>query len=320
MGWLYQKYRPKTFDEMVGQETAIKQLKSMVSQGKISHAVLMSGPSGCGKTTAARILATLQGAGNTGITEVNCALSNGVDTIRDIESKAHLKPLGGQARVYILDEFHAVSGAAQRGLLKLLEDPPGHLYFILCTTNPEKLEKPVVTRCVNIKFDNLPVSVLKRLVEKVIAQEKVQPKDLPDPSLIAEAAEGSARKALVILEQLMSTDRTSDWFAILETVSQDSDFFPMVRELYSGSLSLMKWGPKLKDLPESEVEGLRMCILSYGSSILCSGRTSDTRTVVQVMEAFKNPFFSSKKPGFILELAKVALYNYYCPENTDQRR
>lgn len=318
MGWLYQKHRPKTFDEMLGQETATKQLKTMVSQGKVSHAVLMTGPSGCGKTTAARILAVAAGAHPTlGVTEINCALTNGVDAVREIESKSHLKPLGSFAKVFILDEFHAVTAPAQRGLLKLLEDTPSHLYFILCTTNPEKLEKPVVTRCVNIKFDNMPVSVLKRLVEKVVAEEGLDTKKLPETALIAQAADGSARKALVILEQLISTDKPSEWHGILETVSQESDFFPMVRDMYAGKFVFSQWGPKLKELPESEVESLRMCILSYGCSILCGGKFTNQDRVVEIMDAFKDPFFSSKKPGFVLQLVKVSEYNYYSP---NQRR
>lgn len=306
---LYQKYRPKTLGEMIGQETAVRQLSKMADSKSLSHAILMTGPSGCGKTTAARIVAGLAGAGATGIVEINCALTNGVDAIREIESRMHLKPLGGISKVYILDEFHSVTPAGQRGMLKLLEDTPSHLYFILCTTNPEKLEKPVVTRCVNVRFDNLALRDLKKLLEKVVQSEKVDATHLPDLSLIAKAADGSARKALVLLEQILSTREPSDWYAILDSFAEDSELFDLVRRLYSGcfaSNDLLKWGPKLKEMPESGIEGLRMSIMSYGASILCSGKNvKDLETIIEIMDGFKEPFFSSKKPGFILQLAKL---------------
>jgi|688.fasta_scaffold57880_5 DNA polymerase-3 subunit gamma/tau len=298
---LYQKYRPTLLSEIIGQPTAVQQLRKMDAEDSVPHAILMSGPSGCGKTTAARIVAKLVDAAPTGVTEVNCALSNGVDVIREIESKMHLKPLGGKARVYILDEFHAVTPAGQRGMLKLLEDTPAHIYFILCTTNPEKLEKPVVTRCVNIKFNNLSVSELKKLIQRVATEEQIHPGKMPDPAVIATAADGSARKALVLLEQIIASDSAADWHEILETGVQATEYFDMVRDLYAGRFTMSKWGPKLKELGENDVEGLRMCILSYGATILCGGRNEDA---MRIMELFTEPFFSSKKPGFILNLAK----------------
>ena len=296
---LYQRVRPTSLREMVGQKAATTMLQNMLDKDSVPHAMLFSGSSGCGKTTAARIIAKCLGAGGMDIIEKNAASDNGIDMIRDIESKLHLRSLSGQARVYIIDEVHAVSVSGQRAMLKMLEDTPAHVYFILCTTDPQKLEKPLVNRCSHVKFGDIGFPDLVALINRVAESEGIL---IPSAAKIAEAAQGSARQAMVFLEQI-SNSQESDWAELLgndPTVPADS--FQLVKDLFAGAKIFPKHANLLKELPESDIERLRCAIMAYGATILRSGKGGKA---IEIMDLFKDPFFYSKKPGFILALAKV---------------
>ena len=142
---LYRKYRPQTEDEMVGNESAIKAVKKELENG--SHVFLFTGNAGCGKTTMARIIAKEVGAGDLSIREINSAENRGIDTARDILEQMQYMPSDGDALVWIFDECHKWTNDMQNAMLKPLEDTPDHVYFFLCTTDPQKLIKPLVTRC-----------------------------------------------------------------------------------------------------------------------------------------------------------------------------
>jgi DNA polymerase-3 subunit gamma/tau len=297
---LYQKVRPTSLGQIVGQKAAVSMLQSMLDAGKVPHAMLFSGSSGCGKTTAARIIAKALGASSIDIIEKNAASDNGIDMIRDIEAKLHLRSLSGKSRIYIIDESHAVSASGQRAMLKMLEDTPAHVYFILCTTNPEKLEKPLVNRCSHVKFGDISFPDLVALIERTAEAEGIK---IPSAVKIAEAAQGSARQALVFLEQISHTAE-SEWGSVLDVESDlPADTFALVKDLYSGARLFPKHGTLIKDLPESEVERLRCAIMAYGATMIRAGRPGKA---VEIMENFKEPFFYSKKSGFTLALAKVS--------------
>jgi len=297
---LYQEVRPTNFSEVVGQEACVSQLESMLAEGKVPHAILFSGPSGCGKTTLARILASRLGATGVNVFEKNAASDNGVDTIREIESRLHLKGLGAGSRVYIIDEAHQITTQGQRAMLKMLEDTPAHVYFILCTTNPEKLEKPVQTRLSHFKVANVPNKVLAKMIEKVAAEKSIQ----CPASAIADAAQGSPRQALVLLEQIGHTPKER-WPDVLQnTEDLKPDAFQLVKDLYASGKLFPKHGLLVKDLQEHDIERLRMAILSYGCTIILNGgETANAQKAKKIMGFFTSPFFSSKKPGFVLALS-----------------
>src|SRR5574344_540288 len=170
---LYRKYRPKTFDDVVGQETIIKTLKNEINNNKINHAYLFCGPRGTGKTSVAKIFAKvvnceelkdcnpcnkcvsctqINDGQSTDIVEIDAASNNGVDEIRELKSKVNLVPSVSKYKVYIIDEVHMLSIGAFNALLKPLEEPPHHAIFILATTDPYKLPTTILSRCQRFDF------------------------------------------------------------------------------------------------------------------------------------------------------------------------
>ena len=218
---LYRKYRPKTFDDVVGQEHITETLKKQVETGRLSHAYLFIGTRGTGKTTCAKILAKAvncehpvngnpcnQCAACRGIddgsvldvVELDAASNNGVDNVRALRDEAVFSPASVRKRVYIVDEVHMLSNSAFNALLKILEEPPEHLMFILATTELHKVPATILSRCQRHSFKRIPVDTITARLNYVAQQEHL---DLqPDAAaLLARMADGGMRDALTLLDQ-----------------------------------------------------------------------------------------------------------------------
>jgi DNA polymerase-3 subunit gamma/tau len=221
---LYRKYRPQTFDEVVGQDHVTLTLAREVVDGKVAHASLFSGPRGTGKTTTARILAKalncpdrgadgqpcnvclsctgIAAATSLDVIELDAASHNKVEDVREIRVNAGtVASMGGARRVYILDEAHMLSRAASNALLKILEEPPEHVHFVLATTEPYKLADTIRSRTQHFDFHPIDRETLRSHVESVAAVEGYAMTD-DAAALITDHANGSARDALSLLEQV----------------------------------------------------------------------------------------------------------------------
>ena len=152
---LYKRFRPKSLDAVVGNGGTVAALQKFLKKGNLPHTILFKGPSGCGKTTLARILAKELGCGVLDLREYNSADFRGIDTIRDISRIMTNAPAAGNCRVFILDEAHQLSKDAQNAALKILEDTPKHVYFFICTTDPQKLIATIRSRCTEMPVDLL---------------------------------------------------------------------------------------------------------------------------------------------------------------------
>ena len=223
---LYRRYRPETFEEVIGQEHVTGPLQQALRNQRINHAYLFSGPRGCGKTTSARILARClnceQGptptpcgqckscvglargaSGSIDVIEIDAASHGGVDDARDLRERAFFAPVESRYKIYILDEAHMVSSAGFNALLKVVEEPPPHLKFIFATTEPDKVIPTIRSRTHHYPFRLMPPSVMRDLTEEILGSEHVQfdPAVLP---LVVRAGGGSARDTLSILDQLLA--------------------------------------------------------------------------------------------------------------------
>lgn len=195
---LHTKYRPTEFSGIVGHTAVVRSVKAELDKSGGVHAWMFSGPSGVGKTTISRIVAKVLGATASGVFEWNIANLRGVAAVRELAEKAVYKVPGSPVSVYILDECHQMTGDAQNILLKLLEDPPVHVYFILCTTEPDGMLSTIRTRCLEYKLDPLEEAEIGELLTRVVGAEKIT-LSTEVYKLIVESSLGSARLALVLL-------------------------------------------------------------------------------------------------------------------------
>ena len=189
---LYRKYRPLTFDSVVGQQHIVSTLEHAITEGRLSHAYLFCGPRGTGKTTMARILAKA----------LDAASRTGVDNVREeIINSVNFAPVRGKYKIYIIDEVHMLTTAAFNALLKTLEEPPAHVIFVLCTTDPQKILETILSRCQRFDFHRIGNEDIERRLAYVCEQEGF---DYDDEALaiVARHAKGGMRDALSTLEQL----------------------------------------------------------------------------------------------------------------------
>jgi DNA polymerase III subunit gamma/tau len=221
---LYRKYRPQTFEEVVGQEAVVRTLTNAIEQGKVRQAYLFAGPRGTGKTSLARILAkslncahgptatpdntchacvAITNGTSLDVIEMDAASQRGIDDIRDIRDRVVLQPVEGTYKVYILDEAHQLTDAAWNALLKLIEEPPPHLLFVFCTTELQKVLPTVRSRCQTFVFQRPRLSELVRKLRRIADGEGI---DVPDAALalIARGGRGAYRDAESTLDQLSS--------------------------------------------------------------------------------------------------------------------
>ncbi len=219
---LYRKYRPQTFDEVVGQEAVVRTLSNAIDADRVRQAYLFAGPRGTGKTSLARILAKSVNCANgptthpdntchacraitagtsLDVVEMDAASQRGIDDIRDIRDRVVLQPVEGRSKVYILDEAHQLTDAAWNALLKLIEEPPPHLLFVFCTTELQKVLATVRSRCQTFVFQRPRLPDLVRLLRHVADGETIDVSDAA-LALVARAARGAFRDAVSTLDQL----------------------------------------------------------------------------------------------------------------------
>ncbi len=221
---LARKWRPQSFDDLIGQEAVVKTIKNALSSGKIVHAYLFSGPRGIGKTSSARILAkalncqqradiepcsecqscrAITEGASVDVFEIDGASNTSVDAVRELREAVKYAPSGGKYKIYIIDEVHMLSTPAFNALLKTLEEPPPHVIFIFATTEPKKIPSTILSRCQHHSFRRITKARIKEQLKKITDTEKIHIKDTA-LEMIAKAADGSMRDALTLLDQASS--------------------------------------------------------------------------------------------------------------------
>ncbi|MBP9759961.1 MAG: DNA polymerase III subunit gamma/tau [Candidatus Pacebacteria bacterium] len=205
---LYRKYRPHTFDEVLGQEQLVKALKGAIEQGKIGHAYLFAGSRGIGKTTLARIFAHEIGTKDRDLIEIDAASNRGIDDVRALREEVYTMPFESPYKVYVIDEVHMLTKEAFNALLKTLEEPPRHVVFILATTEADKLPETIVSRCQTFILKRPNEATLREMIMRV-AKAEGYVLESASADLIALLADGAFRDAHGILQKVIgsSTDK-----------------------------------------------------------------------------------------------------------------
>ena len=247
---LYRKYRPQTFNDIVGQNHIVSVLKNAIDKDQISHAYLFYGSRGTGKTSIAKIFANevnnneVYQKENVDIIEIDAASNNGVDEVRDIKEAIKFLPTEGKYKVYIIDEVHMLTTAAFNALLKTLEEPPAHVIFILATTEIHKIPATILSRCQRFEFKNLSQEqLIDRL--KYIAKEESLVIEEAAIEKIATLAKGGLRDAISILDQVSNYSEEITLNHILEVTSSisEDDILEFYRDLLKRDVakSLLKY-------------------------------------------------------------------------------
>lgn len=209
MSVLYRKYRPKSFEDVVGQEPIVSVLSNEIKLGTTAHAYLFAGSRGTGKTSVARIFANELGTSPSDIYEIDAASNNGVDEIRALSEAVFTLPFQSKYKVYILDEAHMLSKAAWNAFLKTLEEPPAHVIFILATTELDKVPETVRSRCQTFAFKRPSQKILKDFAIS-IAKGEGRKLSLESAELIALLGDGSFRDTHGILEKIFSSTKEKE--------------------------------------------------------------------------------------------------------------
>ena len=236
---LYRKYRPQTFNDIVGQNHIVSVLKNAIDKNQISHAYLFYGSRGTGKTSIAKIFANevngneIYQKENVDIIEIDAASNNGVDEVRDIKEAIKFLPTEGKYKVYIVDEVHMLTTAAFNALLKTLEEPPAHVIFILATTEIHKIPATILSRCQRFEFKNLSQEQLIDRLRYIAKEENLVIEDEAIEK-IATLAKGGLRDAISILDQVSNYSEQITLGHILEVTSSISE--DDILEFYKGLL------------------------------------------------------------------------------------
>lgn len=288
-------YRPDDFSQIYGNTETLESLENMLSKKNHPHVYLLSGPSGCGKTTVARIIASRLGCVGGDYREINTADMRGIDTVRDIIKQAQFKPMEGDCRMWMIDECHKLTNDAQNALLKILEDTPAHVYFVLATTEPEKLITAIRSRCSIFAMNTLTDDEMLRLLKKIVKKEKDTLEQEVYDRIIQDAM-GHPRAALTVLEQVLNAEPDNR----MEIAKRKAEEYNETIKLCQALINNKSWkevAEILRGLSKQEPESIRRAVLGYASAVLTKGGTNDTAGTM--LETFKEPTYNSGFPGIV---------------------
>jgi len=304
------KYRPAYLDEVVGNEASIKSIESILKRekSKIPNSWLFVGPSGCGKTTLARIVKDELGCTDMSFYEYNASNTRGIDTIRKVQEGAVLAPRSGDVKVYLFDECHMLTKEAMNALLKLLEDSPTNTYFLLATTNPEKLIKPIHSRCTTIKVSAITTKkmepfIIDTLVEELGEKEAEQfPADVI--TAIAKNSGGACRDALKLLDMIIDMEDFDDMLGAVEQGAPQEGSIKELCDMLKTPRTQWKQMAKFLRNFDEDPEKVRRIVLSWFSNMLLSDGSVRT---AEVLEAFESNYYDSGKAGLYLSCFQVVM-------------
>ena len=311
---LHLKYRPSDW-ESFGNPKIFNSLSKIIDKRE-AQSFLITGPSGVGKTTLARIIAKELGCSNRGITEINAANNTGIDDMRSIVEQLNYKTFGGNdLKVIIVDEAHRLSSAAWASLLKPIEEPPAHVFWIFCTTDESRVPNTIKTRCIHYKIPEWKTDDIITLLENIIQKENIVFKETDKAlRIIAKAANGSPRQALIDLNKSKDAKNIEDIISLLNTADDDNvEIIDICRLLIKPQG--IKWNDissKIAKLGKTtDPESIRLVILRYFSTVATAEKTREPLVLrsLRVLNAFSEPCRPSEGMAPILMSLGEIIYD-----------
>lgn len=298
---LITKFRPNSLADVIG-HTAIVRSLGTIAKRKDSQQFLFSGPSGVGKTTLSRIMATNLGADLHGIMDIDGARWNGVDDMRAIQDVMQYRVFGGKGkRAIILDECHRLSAQAWDSLLKSIEEPPAHVLWFLCTTNPAKVPKTIKTRCTAFDLKAIDDKQLGELYDEVIQAEKLKiPGDIGD--MIIRQANGSPRQLLVNIALCHACKDKSEVAELLRTAEENNAVLDLCRLMAKGGTGSWKSiASLLQKLKDENPESVRIIVCNYFAAAMLNAKTEkDACFFLSILDAFHGEYNQSERMAPLL--------------------
>jgi len=287
-------YRPADFSGVVGNQTTIESLESLLASKDPAHAIMFFGPAGCGKTTLARIVSSKLGCSDFDFKEINVSDNRGIDTARDIINTSFLRPMAGKVKVYLLDEVHKATPEFQNAMLKILEEPPAHVFFILCTTEPEKIIATVRSRCIQYSVNPLGAKKIKRLVSDIAEKEGVKISD-STLAMIGDECGGSPRSALLMYDKIKGLPENKQIEMIEEVKKTQNSLFELCKALLDGK----EWKIVSTIIQgiEDEPEKVRRSVLGYMGKVLLNPKPNIRAAAI--IECFQDNYYDTGRTGLI---------------------
>ena len=290
---LHTEYRPLSFDEFIGNSVMKAGIMAVIDT---AHVYIFYGPRGCGKTTLARLIGKQILADKFDIHEINGADKTGVDDMRPILNAAQFTPMGGKTKLYIIDEFHRLSQQAQDSMLKILEEPPKHCYFVLCTTEPEKIRATIKSRGKLFEVKPLTPEESCQLIDWVCKEERITLPPAVRQAIVDRGrdddSQGIPREMLVALDMVRNMPSERDAIATIQSGSSNAKTIDLARALLAKS-TWKEIGGILSTIVD-EPETTRYVVLGYMNAVLTK---SENDKAAFVISCFASSFMYSKKAG-----------------------
>ena len=301
------RYRPTQLRDVIGQPAAVRSLKELLKDRTAPHSYLFTGPSGVGKTTLARILAPGIGINSRNVLEIDAATNAGIDAMRSLKTQVETPSFGANPkRLLIIDECHSLSKQAWQSWLKIIEEPPEHLYIAFCTTEVYKVPKTIKTRCVTFDLKPVAIKEIENLLDVICYAEQLKP---PAGScrIIAGKADGSVRQALVYLSVIAGCKNKKQVLQALEQEDLGGEAVMLLcKTLISGS-EFKEVKNIVAKIDADGMEGVRIAIINYAAKVLLTTKSSKKEMyMLAILDEFSEPFRDyERKAPLLLALGRL---------------